>query len=114
MQMTSENFYPSNVVLFPITPYNITSQSSLKGAGMKQWQLQTAKAKLSQLVKEAASTPQGITVRDKLAVVVLSAEDYVRLTSPKRNFAEFMRASPLASADLDLKRDPSEPREVDL
>ena len=54
-----------------------------------QWQLQEAKNKLSQVVKEASQgIPQYITVRGKKTAVVLSAELYEELKSP---------ASPLSS-----------------
>jgi prevent-host-death family protein len=80
----------------------------LKGS----WQLQEAKARLSELVKKATSEgPQEITVHGKPAVVVMSREAYEKLrsggkkgTSKKSTFLEFMRASPLVGVKLDLRR----------
>jgi antitoxin Phd len=47
-----------------------------------QWQLQTAKAQLSELVEAALrGEPQRITRRGKDAVMVLSEKAYVALTS---------------------------------
>ena len=44
------------------------------------WKLQDAKARFSQVVRQAqASGPQRVTVHGKDAVVVLSAADYARL-----------------------------------
>ena len=82
---------------------------------MNKWQLQKAKAKFSQLVKQAASTgPQEVTVRGEAAVVVLGKKEYDRLTAPKPGFVSFMRSSPLAGVELDLRRDQEQTREVGL
>ena len=81
------------------------------------WQLQDAKARLSDLVKRAASDgPQEITVRGEPAVVVLSRADYDRLRSkPKaRSLSDFLLSSPLAGLDVDFERDQSLTREGGL
>lgn len=42
-----------------------------------QWQLQEAKSKLGQLIKEASEgAPQHITVRGRRTAVILSTEEY--------------------------------------
>jgi prevent-host-death family protein len=52
------------------------------------WKLQDAKAHFSQVVREARTQgPQRVTVHGKDAVVVLSAEDYARLTPRAANQA---------------------------
>lgn len=82
---------------------------------MQKWQLQEAKARFSALVREAAEDgPQTITVRGRRAAVILSAEDYDRLKRPKPSLAELLRASPLAGAGLEIERDRTPPRNVDL
>jgi prevent-host-death family protein len=82
---------------------------------MGKWQLQQAKARLSEVVKQAISEgPQEITVRGKPTAVLLSREEYLRLIAPRPDFLAFMRKSPLLGVDLDLKRDRSTNREVDL
>jgi len=88
---------------------------------MTQWQLQSAKTHLSEVLQKAATNgPQEITVHGKPKAVVLSIEDYQKLTTPKgkktkpQNFVEFLRASPLYGLDLDIERDKSGPREIDL
>ena len=44
------------------------------------WRLEEAKARFSEVVRQARSEgPQHVTVRGQAAVVVLSAEDYARL-----------------------------------
>jgi len=82
---------------------------------MQTWQLQHAKAHLSDLVKAASSgKPQEITLRGKSAVVVLSTEQYKKLTHPKINLVSFLRQSPLMDIELDISRDKGEMREIDL
>jgi prevent-host-death family protein len=50
--------------------------------GPSNWQLQDAKARFSELVRRAREQgPQHVTVRGEPAVVVVSEEDFARLTS---------------------------------
>ncbi len=79
------------------------------------WQLQEAKAMLSEVVKAAASRPQFITVHGKETAVILSMENYKKLIRPKQSLYEFIRNSPLYGVELELPpREPEEMREVDL
>ena len=74
---------------------------------MASWQLQEAKARLSELVKKAATEgPQEITVHGKPAVVVLSNAEFLKLKGGKneQSFYDFMRSSPLVGVELDLER----------
>lgn len=82
---------------------------------IQYWQLQEAKAKLSQLIKKAlAKGPQGISIRGVPEIIVLSKHDYDQLTQPKQSAWQFFRDSPLVDCNLDLKRDQSLTRDVDL
>ena len=83
---------------------------------MRQWSLQDAKARLSEVVRLASEhEPQEITLRGEPAVVVLAREDYDRLTTPRESLVEFMRRSPLYGAeDIEFPRDQSLTREVEL
>ena len=82
---------------------------------MQSWQVQEAKARFSELVRDAARDgPQTITVRGRRAAVVLSAEDYDRLKRPRSSLVEFLRASPLVGVELDAERDRSPSRDVAL
>jgi len=75
---------------------------------MKQWQLQTAKARMSELVKLAQDKPQEITLHGKPAAVVLSRQEFVRLSNVNKSLVEFMRESPLfGNEDVDLERQQS-------
>lgn len=82
---------------------------------MNTWQLQDAKAHLSELVKKASSgAPQEITLRGKPAVVVLSTQQYEKLKQPKQKLVSFLRQSPLMNIDIELNRDKSSMRDIDL
>ena len=72
------------------------------------WQLQEAKNKLSELVNEAENEgPQIITRHGEQVAVVISIDDYSRLTKPATDLVEFFQSSPLAKVELDLERDRS-------
>ncbi|MFA5083257.1 MAG: type II toxin-antitoxin system Phd/YefM family antitoxin [Hydrogenophilaceae bacterium] len=82
---------------------------------MHSWQLQEAKARFSEVVKSAHSEgPQEITLRGQPAAVLLSIEDYARLTRAKHGLVDFLRQSPLHGADLQIERDHSPAREIAL
>ena len=82
---------------------------------MAKWQLQDAKARLSEVVKKAAQEgPQRITLHGEPAAVVLSEADYQRLRRRPKRFIDFIRSSPLKGVELDLVRDRSPPREIHL
>jgi len=82
---------------------------------MNLWQLQEAKARFSELVERTLRNgAQIVTRRGKKVVVLLSYEEYRRLTAPRRNLAQFLLESPLAGSELPIERDNSLPREVDL
>jgi prevent-host-death family protein len=82
------------------------------------WQLQTAKAKFSELFRRARSEgPQYVTRQGEEAVVILPAEEFERLTaraSQPESLVEFFATSPLADVQVDLGRKPDYGRKVDL
>jgi antitoxin Phd len=90
------------------------SSTIRKGA----WQLQTAKARFSELVQKArVEGPQWVTRQGKDAVVIVSAEDFERLkreSRQPRSLVEFFAKSPLKGANLDLERSDDYGREIDL
>jgi prevent-host-death family protein len=83
---------------------------------MKMWQMQEAKARLSELVKCAETLgPQNITVHGQPVAVVISQAMYEKLTGKTQSLVRFMRASPLfAMEDLSLERDKSLTRKISL
>lgn len=82
---------------------------------MSTWQLQEAKAHLSNVVREASSKgPQNITVRGKPVVVIISIQEYYKLTKEKPPFVKFMRQSPLVGVKIDWRRNTSKCRDIKL
>ena len=45
-------------------------------------------------------------------VVVLSVDDYHKLTRPKKNLAKFMKKSALSGMDINISRDEKTPRDL--
>jgi antitoxin Phd len=82
------------------------------------WQLQTAKARFSEVFRRARTEgPQTVTRQGKEAVVILRAEEFERLTARKsqpQSLSRFFAESPLAKAALDLERLPDYGRKVEL
>jgi len=61
------------------------------------WQLQTAKNRLSEVVRLAAEGPQVITLHGREVAVVLSYEEFRRLSQPESGLVDFFQASPLGA-----------------
>lgn len=85
---------------------------------MKTWKLEDARNGFSKLVRRAMKEePQLVTRHGREAVVVLSVEEYRRLTAT-RNLLEFLRDSPFAEAvaagELDLTRPSDYGRDIPL
>ena len=82
---------------------------------MEQWQLQDAKNRFSEVVQKAVEQgPQIITRRGIETAVIMSVEEYRRLTEPKTDIVDFFRKSPLKGIEIDLERDKDAGREIDL
>ena len=82
------------------------------------WQLQTAKARFSELFRRAYTEgPQVVTRQGKEQVVVIKAEQFAQLTKRARqpkSLVRFFAESPLAGVTLDLSRDLDSGREIKL
>lgn len=75
---------------------------------MRAWQLQGAKARLSEVVTETnLHGPQEITLHGKSAVIVISKGQYNKLLNPKPGFIDFIKSSPLMGSGIKLQRDAS-------
>ena len=83
---------------------------------MQTWQMQTAKARFSDVVRSAKSEgPQDITLHGKSVAVVLSRALYDRLSGNTKSLVQFMQSSPLYGLDdVVLERDKSAARDVNL
>ena len=78
------------------------------------WTLAGAKARLSEVVDRAQAGPQTITRNGKPSAVIVSAEEWARKTLRQGTLAEFLLASPMRDADLELERQRDKPRDVTL
>jgi prevent-host-death family protein len=83
---------------------------------MQTWQMQTAKARFSDVVRSAKSDgPQDITVHGKSVAVVLSRDLFDQLSGNSQSLVEFMQRSPLRGLDdLTFERDQSLTRDIKL
>jgi prevent-host-death family protein len=82
---------------------------------MHTWQLQEAKAQLSEVVRLCAiEGPQVLTVRGKEEAIILSKKDFDALLGKKEKFYDLLQKSPLRGVNLDIKRNPSKGRKIRL
>lgn len=84
----------------------------------RPWQIQSAKAKFSEVFRLARTEgPQRITRQGKEGVVMISDEQYdqlmIRSRQPK-SIVQFFRESPLVGVDLDLTRDKDAGHDIEL
>jgi prevent-host-death family protein len=89
-----------------------------KQAVSQTWQLQTAKARFSEVFRRAREDgPQLVTRQGKDAVVILPLEDFHQLVDRARepkSLVRFFAESPLVGLDLNLERDADTGRDVKL
>lgn len=82
------------------------------------WQVQTAKARFSEVFRRARTDgPQRITRQGKEAVVMIAGEDYDRLVGKSKqpkSLVQFFRESPLVGLELDFERDRDPGRDIEL
>lgn len=81
------------------------------------WQLQDAKARFSEVVRRAVEQgPQHVTVNGEERAVVVSAQEYERLTGHRTGLelVELLAESPLADVEFEHPPITGPVREVDL
>jgi prevent-host-death family protein len=81
------------------------------------WALQDAKARFSELVRRARSEgPQHVTVHGRNEVVVVSIEEFSRLTGERtgKALADAMQASPWREIEIEPERSALPVRDVAL
>jgi len=82
------------------------------------WQVQTAKARFSEVFRLARTEgPQLITRQGKEGVVMMPVEQFDQLVSRARqpkSLVRFFQESPLVGLELDLEREKDTGREVEL
>ena len=81
-----------------------------------EWQLQEAKNNLSQLVKQAGTGDvQVVTVHGRPTAVVVSVEEYTRLTRRSNSkLSTFLLSPDIAGEDIDFSRDSDIGRQDEL
>jgi len=87
------------------------------GSADRRWRLQEAKAKLSELVRQAQTHgPQRVTLHGRDAVVVIAADEFDRLRRPVtgRDIVEALSASPLQEIEFERHSVKSPVRDVGL
>jgi len=79
----------------------------------KTWQLQEAKSRLSEVIKQAAIAPQTITLRGVPVAVIVSMDKYKQLAKPKKSLFEILRSAPFSLDELEIpEREAEEMREI--
>jgi prevent-host-death family protein len=77
----------------------MTSLVRIGSIEVQSWQLQEAKARMSELVKQAQQAPQGITLHGKPVAVMVSQATFESLSRSAGSLLDFMQSSPLAGSD---------------
>jgi len=94
------------------------ASSAAPTARTRNWKLQDAKARFSEVFRLAHSEgPQRVTRHGKEAVLVLSSAEFERLarqSKKSKNLVRFFAESPLAGSGIDLDRKPDFGRPVEL
>src|SRR5260370_5925706 len=92
-------------------------KGSAAGHRAGRWRLQDAKARFSEVVREAQRRgPQRVTLHGKDAVVVVGVDEFDRLQRPVsgRDIVEALAASPLAEVNFESLTVKSRVRDIDL
>ena len=83
--------------------------------GQGTWTLALAKAKFSEVVEKArANGPQTVAKNGRVAVMVVSAQEWEKKLLRVRNLAQFLAESPLPGSGLRVQRRKDGPRKVEL
>lgn len=78
------------------------------------WTVADAKARFSEVVEKARRVgPQVITKNGRSTAVLVSIEEWERKSARSGSLAEFLLASPLRGAGLDLDRSKDDAREIE-
>jgi prevent-host-death family protein len=80
---------------------------------MREWSLQDAKARFSELVNVCLDNgPQLVTRHGRRAVVIMSVDEYERVAAPGQGLKDFFLSAP--RVDLDIERSVDTGRELRL
>ena len=79
------------------------------------WQVQDAKNRFSEMLERARKDgPQTVTRHGRKVAVVLSHEEFEKLSRPKDSLVDYFRNSPLAGVELDITRSRDTGRTIKL
>jgi len=79
------------------------------------WQMQEAKAKLSEVIQAAGKGKyQIITKNGEPIAIILSKKEFDKITRPQTSLIDFFKAAPCPEVVLDIERAKDAPRGVDL
>ncbi|KST65809.1 type II toxin-antitoxin system prevent-host-death family antitoxin [Mastigocoleus testarum] len=81
---------------------------------MQEWRLADAKNRLTELVNKVLTVGPQIIHRRNDTVVVISKAEYERLIGERPSFKQHLLNPPHTMEDIDLERDKSSMRTVDL
>lgn len=81
---------------------------------MNEWRLAEAKNKLSELVNNALLIGPQMVRRHDDRVIVISKAEYDRLTGHKPDFKAYLLNPPHSMEGVDIGRDQSPMRDIDL
>ena len=89
---------------------------SMEVAGMERWKLEDAKARLSEVVRLAATDgPQLVTIRGKEAAVIIAPQQYRQLLPKPKGHQPLVRfLQGLGLDNLDIERENDTGREIAL
>jgi prevent-host-death family protein len=90
----------------------------MKAQPKSDWQVQTAKARFSEVFRKARTEgPQIVTRQGKESVTVIATEELEKLRRRERkpkSLVQFLRESPWMGVELDLERDKDPGRDIEL
>ena len=95
----------------------MSNPAALAAGHPGSWPLKDAKARFGELIRRVQSDgPQHVTVGDQEAVVVISAEEFRRLTGTAsgQSLIDALQASPYRDIDLESEPVTMSVRDVDL
>lgn len=81
-----------------------SAKTGRSGTGGNRWRLQDAKARLSEVVRQAQQRgPQRVTLHGRDAVVVVRADEFDRMQRPVsgRDIVLALASSPLANVNIE-------------
>ena len=85
-----------------------------RSADSNTWTLTTAKAHFARLIERAQTSPQIITRHGEPKAVMVSAQEWACKPARKGTLAEFLLASPVRDAPMDIERVHDRPRDFEL